>query len=60
MEQNLYAIQMDDNSIRIIQATEKEISLIGTRHQYIWFNCDNIWDRCDCNNTQKLIGKILK
>lgn len=60
MEQNLYAIEMEDNTIRIIQATEKELKLIGTKSQYLWFTADNLHTRCDNENTRQLIGKILK
>lgn len=60
MNQELYAIEMQDNTIRIIQATEKELALIGTKSQYLWFTADNLHARCDNENAKQLIGKIVK
>jgi len=57
MEQNLYVVEMKNNDIRVIQATQKEIEIIPTIQDYNFFAWDN---KGVCSNWEirQLIGRI--
>ena len=58
MEQNLYVVEMVNGKIRVIQATEKEIAMIGNEQSYLFLNWDLEDKCCDNKYVKRLVGKV--